>query len=65
MANLSVVCRARKLRYCDTGDVPPAVPALRMAMLGELLGVTTWHAGDPEQPEPVSPDRARADIFVR
>ena len=65
VANLSVVCRARQLRYCDTGDVPPAVPGLRMAMLGELLGITTWQADEPGQPEPLAPDPPRADIFVR
>ena len=64
-ANLSVVCRARQLRYCDTADVPPTVPGLRMAMLGELLGITTWQADEPGQPEPLAPDPPRADIFVR
>jgi len=41
-ANLSVACRNRQLRYCDTGDVAPAVPGLRVAMLGELLGISSW-----------------------
>jgi len=52
-------------RYCDTGDVPPTVPGLRMAMLGELLGVTTWQTHEPGQPESLAPDPVRADIFVR
>jgi hypothetical protein len=65
VSDLSVVCRARQLRYCDTGDVPPTVPGLRMAMLGELLGITTWQAGEPGQREPLAPDPTRADSFVR
>jgi hypothetical protein len=64
-ANLSVAFRGRQLRYCDTGDVAPTVPGLRVAMLGELLGITVWQAAGPGQPESLSPDRARADIFVR
>jgi hypothetical protein len=55
----------RQLRYCDTGDVAPNVPGLRVAMLGELLGITVWQAGEPGRPEPLSRDRAGADIFVR
>jgi hypothetical protein len=34
-------------------------------MLGELLGITVWQAAEPGQPEPLSTDRARADIFIR
>ena len=64
-ANLSVVCRARQLRYCDTGDVPLTVPGLRMAMLGELLGITAWQPVEPGQLESLSPDRPGADIFIR
>jgi Sulfotransferase family len=40
--NLSVAFRARQLRYCDTGDVAATVPGLRIGMLGELFGVTSW-----------------------
>jgi hypothetical protein len=40
--NLSVAFRTRQLRYCDTGDVTPSVPGVRVAMLGELLGITVW-----------------------
>jgi hypothetical protein len=65
VANLSVVFRSRQLRYCDTGDVAPTVPGVRVAMLGELLGITIWQAAEPGQPEPLSTDRARADIFIR
>jgi hypothetical protein len=64
-ANLSVACRNRQLRYCDTGDVAPAVPGLRVAMLGELLGISSWQPPEPGQLEALSPDRAGADIFIR
>src|SRR5215467_11388850 len=63
--NLSVAFRGRQLRYCDTGDVAPGVPGLRMAMLGELLGITVWQAAEPGRPEALSQDRAGADIFIR
>jgi hypothetical protein len=53
------------LRYCDTGDVPPSVPGLRVAMLGELLGITVWQPVEAGRPESLSRDRAGADIFVR
>jgi hypothetical protein len=62
--NLSVAFRARQLRYCDTGDVAPTVPGLRVAMLGELLGITSWQP-DAGQPEVMSRGGARPDIFVR
>jgi hypothetical protein len=45
--------------------VAPSVPGLRVAVLGELLGITVWQAGEPGRPEPLSRDRAGADIFVR
>ena len=64
-ANLSVACRNRQLRYCDTGDVAPTVPGLRVAMLGELLGISSWQPVEPGQLEALSPDRAGADIFIR
>jgi hypothetical protein len=41
------------------------VSGLRMAMLGELLGITAWQAGEPGQREPLAPDPTRADSFVR
>jgi hypothetical protein len=44
--NLSVAFRARHLRYCDTGDVAAAVPGIRVAMLGELLGITVWQPAE-------------------
>jgi hypothetical protein len=46
--NLSVAFRTRQLRYCDTGDVTPAVPGIRIAMLGELLGITVWQPADAD-----------------
>ena len=63
-ANLSVAFRTRQLRYCDTGDVAPTVPSLRVAMLGELLGITAWQP-EPGQLETLSRGGARTDIFVR
>lgn len=47
--NLSVAFRTRQLRYCDTGDVAPAVPGIRVAMLGELLGITVWQAAEADR----------------
>ena len=66
--NLSVAFRARLLRYCDTGDVAAAVPGIRVAMLGELLGITVWQPaeagglgamplGDEPRPAPTVQDR--------
>ena len=46
--NLSIAFRARKLRYCDTGDVAASVPGVRIAMLAELLGVTVWPPAEPD-----------------
>jgi hypothetical protein len=45
--NLSVAFRGRRLRYCDTGDVAASVPGIRVAMLGELLGITVWQPAGP------------------
>ena len=47
--NLSVAFRTRQLRYCDTGDVAPAVPGIRVAMLGELLGITVWQPAEADR----------------
>jgi hypothetical protein len=46
--NLSVAFRTRQLRYCDTGDVAASVPGVRVAMLGELLGITMWQPAEPD-----------------
>jgi len=46
--NLSVAFRARQLRYCDTGDVAASVPGIRVAMLGELLGITVWQPAEAD-----------------
>jgi len=40
--NLSVAFRRRQVRYSDTGNRGPAVPAQRIGMLADLLGITTW-----------------------
>jgi hypothetical protein len=62
--NLSVAFRTRQLRYCDTGDVAAAVPGIRVAMLGELLGITIWQPAEADRLgamplgcEPTAPDR--------
>jgi hypothetical protein len=47
--NLSVAFRIRQLRYCDTGDVGAAVPGIRVAMLGELLGITVWPPAEADR----------------
>ena len=47
--NLSVAFRTRQLRYCDTGDVAAAVPGIRIAMLGELLGITVWQSAEADR----------------
>lgn len=41
------------------------MPGLRVAMLGELLGITVWQTAEPGRPEALSQDRAGADSFVR
>jgi hypothetical protein len=46
--NLSVAFRTRQLRYCDTGGVVAAVPGIRIAMLGELLGTTVWQPAEAD-----------------
>jgi hypothetical protein len=46
--NLSVAFRTRQLRYCDTGDVAAAVPGIRIAMLGDLLGITVWQPAEAD-----------------
>ena len=47
--NLSVAFRTRQLRYCDTGNVAAAVPGIRVAMLGELLGITVWQPAEADR----------------
>ena len=44
--NLSVALRRRLLRYCDTGDPTPAM-LNRVAMLADLLGITTRQRAAP------------------
>ena len=46
--NLSVAFRARQLRYCDTGDAAASIPGIRVAMLGELLGITVWQPAEAD-----------------
>jgi len=51
--NLSVALRRRLLRYCDTGD-PVPVMLNRVAMLADLLGITTWQRAPVPGPRPAS-----------
>lgn len=40
--NMSVALRRHQLRYCDTGEAGPVVADTRIAMLADLLGLTSW-----------------------
>jgi hypothetical protein len=40
--NMSVALRRHQLRYCDTGTAGPVVAETRIAMLADLLGLTSW-----------------------
>ena len=40
--NFSVALRRCDLRYCDTGDAGPLALQTRLAMLAELLDLTSW-----------------------
>jgi hypothetical protein len=40
--NMSVALRRHQLRYLDTGEAGPVVADARIAMLSDLLGLTTW-----------------------
>jgi Sulfotransferase family len=51
--NLSVALRRRLLRYGDTGDPTPAM-LNRIAMLADLLGITTWQRAPVPGPRPAS-----------
>jgi Sulfotransferase family len=60
--NLSVALRHRLLRYCDAGDPTPAM-LNRVAMLADLLGITTWQWAGPltargERPRAQGPPRS-------
>jgi hypothetical protein len=41
-ANLSVAMRRYQLRYCDMGNAGPIAAEARIAMLADLLGLTSW-----------------------
>lgn len=43
--NLAAALRRCELRYCDTGDAGPLALQARLAMLAELLGLTSWQEG--------------------
>ena len=40
--NLSVALRSCDLRYCDNNETTPLAADTRMAVIGELLGLTAW-----------------------
>ena len=44
--NFGLALRARRLRYCHTGDAQPVLASLRTAMAAELLGITSWTPQD-------------------
>jgi protein-tyrosine sulfotransferase len=43
--NLSVALRRHMIRYCDQGDTGPVTANIRVAMLADLLGLTSWGRG--------------------
>lgn len=43
--NLSVALRRHMIRYCDQGDTSPVTADTRVAMLADLLGLTSWGRG--------------------
>jgi hypothetical protein len=43
--NLSVALRRHMIRYCDQGDTGPVTADIRVAMLADLLGLTSWGHG--------------------
>jgi protein-tyrosine sulfotransferase len=48
--NLSVALRRHMIRYLEQGDVSPATADTRVAMLADLLGLTSWgHRGSARQ----------------
>ena len=48
--NFNVALRRRELRYADTGTTPGPVTMMRIGMLADLLGITSWRS--TEAPEP-------------
>jgi hypothetical protein len=40
--NLSVALRSCDLRYCDNGETTPLAADARIAILGQLLGLSSW-----------------------
>jgi hypothetical protein len=48
--NFNVALRRRELRYADTGTTPGPVTVMRIGMLADLLGITSWRPA--EAPEP-------------
>jgi hypothetical protein len=40
--NLSAALRSCELRYCDNGEPTPLAADARIAILGRLLGLSSW-----------------------
>jgi Sulfotransferase family len=40
--NFSVAMRRCQIRYLDSGEAPPAIHDIRIGMLADLLGLTSW-----------------------
>jgi hypothetical protein len=54
--NIGTAFRRQGMRYQDRGDGPPGsvIAESRVAMLGDLLGITSWRPGAPAVP--LTPD---------
>lgn len=58
--NLHVAARRCDLRYCGPGDEDPVGAQTRIAMLADLLGLSSWQAGPGSGPPLPSPQAAAA-----
>jgi hypothetical protein len=59
--NIGTAFRRQGMRYKDKGDGPPGsvIAESRVAMLGDLLGITTWRPSPASSPAaPLTPDGA-------
>jgi hypothetical protein len=46
--NMSVALRRHQLRYCEDGEAGPVAADTRIAMLADLLGLTSWGQARPK-----------------
>jgi len=65
--NLGVIFRRRDMRYSDTGGPGPGSAAadIRVAMMADLLGITTWPAGASQDPGADATEAAQQLTGVR